>query len=101
MCVCWSVGRLSLEGVNLHFHASFGAFIIINTFEVLINKCMPTVTRDPLSEPGLAKPNQSEFRETPIVYKVCVCVCVCQCHSHSVTSHAIEKPTAQFCNALS
>ena len=32
---------------------------------------MPTVTRDPLSEPGLARPNQSaEFRETPITYKV-------------------------------
>ena len=67
------VGRpVVLGGVKLHFHASFGAFIIINKFKVLINKCMPTVTRDPLSEPGLAKPNQSEFRETPIVYKVCL-----------------------------
>merc|ERR1711970_943289 len=37
--------------------------------QVLINKCMPTVTRDPLSEPGIPRPNQAEFRETPITYK--------------------------------
>ncbi|XP_023347366.1 DNA-directed RNA polymerase III subunit RPC2, partial [Eurytemora carolleeae] len=38
--------------------------------QVLINKCMPTVTRDPLTEPGLVRPNQpAEFRETPITYK--------------------------------
>jgi len=37
--------------------------------QVLINKCMPTVTRDPLSEPGIPRPNQAEYRETPITYK--------------------------------
>ena len=37
---------------------------------MLINKAMPTVTRDPLSEPGVVKPNQSDYKETPITYKV-------------------------------
>jgi len=37
--------------------------------QVLINKCMPTVTRDPLSEPGIARPNQAEYRETPMGYR--------------------------------
>ena len=35
----------------------------------MINKCMPTVTRDPLSEPGIPRPNQAEYRETPISYR--------------------------------
>ena len=30
---------------------------------------MPTVTRDPLSEPGIPRPNQAEYRETPISYR--------------------------------
>ena len=30
---------------------------------------MPTVTRDPLSEPGIARPNQAEYRETPMGYR--------------------------------
>jgi len=41
----------------------------INNKQVLINKAMPTVTRDPLSEPGVVKPNQSDYKETPITYK--------------------------------
>lgn len=41
----------------------------VSNKQVLINKCMPTVTRDPLSEPGVVRPNQAEYRDTPITYK--------------------------------
>jgi len=53
---------LDLDGIS-------AAGARVTNKQVLINKCMPTVTRDPLSEPGVVRPNQSEFRETPITYK--------------------------------
>ena len=42
----------------------------VNNRMVMVNKSMPTVTRDPLSDPsGGGSAMQPEFRETPISYK--------------------------------
>ena len=65
---------LDLDGI-----CAVGA--LVDNKQVLVNKSMPTVTRDPLGGEGAAAgmraaggPPQPEYRETPISYTVKYCV---------------------------